>query len=245
MKKLIYVLLAINITALAFSQSLTRVSQWKTVTEASGGGSPGTTSLIAWYDMSTSGTSADLINQHNSGTHDLSASGTPTYASGYGVSDDSPAANWSVTGLSNSWMATDSDASFTIRFQGIGSITNGDYIFSSHGGAVYVRWITAGIRVEMGDVVHDTAIVPATSTWYTITVNFTASTDTVEVFVDGTSDGSTAGTYVDFSNTTYLGGNSTAQDTQIDFLACYNRVMTTDEVSWLYNTGSTRSYADL
>ena len=77
-------------------------------------------------------------------------------------------------------------------------------------------------------------------------MEYTATGDNIKATVNTVDYETTGGTFSQAnSGSAYFGGNNVPQDIEIDYLAFYDRVLTADEKMWLYNSGGTRTYAEL
>jgi hypothetical protein len=102
--------------------------------------------------------------------------------------------------------------------------------------------------IGTGSAVADTLGVPATGTWYFVVAwhDETADTDNIQIN-NGTIDSGASVGIGDGTGGFAVGGFTTGTDTWdglIDQVGLWKRVLTTDERTWLYNSGSGRSYAD-
>lgn len=91
----------------------------------------------------------------------------------------------------------------------------------------------------------------ATATWYFFAFWHDDAGDTVNLRLDNGSPVSTATTSepnasptADFVIGQYQGASSGGMDGVIDEVCVYSRVLTTDEIDWLYNSGAGRAYAE-
>lgn len=92
---------------------------------------------------------------------------------------------------------------------------------------------------------------PSTSTWYHVVATYTASSNTVQLFVNTASQGTSstatisifAGTSaIDFGQ--YNGGGGNFFDGKLDEIGFWNKVLSTVEISDLYNGGSGQTMID-
>lgn len=174
---------------------------------ASGGGVD-KTNLVAWFDMSISGTK-DLSNKHNPGTHDLTegTGNAPTYTADYVVANDdstTPTYLLSPGGLFTGSPAAfnpdgNTDSTLVIAFR----VTNGghgDYPLWCSGNQCYVRFMStgAGPYGVIGNVANTNAGYGtlSTGTDYIVAVVHNSTADTTTIWVDGTEyNTSAAGTW--------------------------------------------------
>jgi hypothetical protein len=204
---------------------------------AGGGDSPGTTSLVAWYDFD------DTNDAHAS--YDLAETGTVTYDSG--VATIGASGQLQNSAVDNNWGQSDADRTFAIRFQGDAGAANGYYPFYMNDGRVSVRWYeTGGALVRMNNVSLNIGDNFVEDTWYLVIARYNATTDDMDVLVNGAAP--TVSTTNMVHSTT--GGNLRLPDTggqpfSYDFLLFYDRRLSDAECEWLYNDGATRVYSDL
>jgi hypothetical protein len=212
-----------------------------------GGTSPGVTNIVAWYDFAD-GTDAD------GNTLPLTDIGTPSYTAGppsYGTSSDgAPGNGWRQNTLDTTLNAA-GNWSIVIRFRALSGIVSGDYIVTGNGSRTAVNYSTTagvGIRGKIGTATFiDSAVVPSENVWYTVVVTRNDTSGISSISVNGatfvtasTTESHNVGDFV-------FGGNSTAATNpmDIDFCGIWNRALTQDEVTWLYNSDGTRTYAEL
>ena len=203
------------------------------------------TSLVAWYDF------GDATDAHAS--YDLTEVGSPSYTRGtpnYGTSVQSTGAQWNSpasTGIISAWGGAAVDCTFGIRFKTGASVSSGDYILKHPNIRFAVRSLTGGSTVFINSASsHDTGYTFTSGTWYSLVAVRDATTGNVQVYINNNDTG-----YTVCSNgwndavVTFGGAASAAEDIDIDYMFFYNRELTSDEVAWIYNSGGTRTYADL
>ena len=203
------------------------------------------TSLVAWYDF------GDATDAHAS--YDLTEVGSPSYTSGtpnYGTSVQSTGAQWNSpasTGIISAWGGAAVDCTFGIRFKTGASVSSGDYILKHPNIRFAVRSLTGGSTVFINSASsHNTGYTFTSGTWYSLVAVRDATTGNVQVYINNNDTG-----YTKCSNgwndavITFGGAASAAEDIDIDYMFFYNRELTSDEVAWIYNSGGTRTYADL
>ena len=200
------------------------------------------TSLVAWYDF------GDATDAHAS--YDLTETGEPAYTAGppsYGSATSTTSQHGKTTpttGLTSAWPATSSDAAWVVRLRFGDSVANGNFLIQSTDTRYAIRFLTAGVSAIMNNVVHATSVSLSKNTWYTIAINYTHSTGTVEVYVSGDSAGSSSGTASDSAAAIYFGGtSSTPEDVDIDFMGFFNRHLTSDEIDFITDA-TTVTYAN-
>ena len=233
--------------------------RWKSSLKpaASGDDNPGTTNLVNDWSMDeTSGTRAD-----SHGSADLTDNNTVTSATGVisNAASFNPAnseylssSTQPVTGT----VARATECWFKTSYSGTDSQCITDYGAGSTG----ARW---RIEIDNGGLVA-LRIFGATKiwdsswndgNWHHLVMQVAASSDCddVEVYVDGTLDTSASGASATVSIDTGTGSqrigirsNTTKGfNGQIDEFRNWNRVLTSAEITWLYNSGSGRAYSDV
>lgn len=106
---------------------------------------------------------------------------------------------------------------------------------------------TSGTLVTLTDSLGTTL---STGTLYMITVTYDLSAGTMELFLNGSSLGTTAGGNTTIANTTaplYIGaepGNGVYFDGVMDELSVWNRIVTSEEIAEIYNAGAGLGYDD-
>jgi len=203
-----------------------------------GGDSPGTTSLVAWWDF-------DNTNDSHS-TYNLIETGTPAYSSGVGTS--SSGNYWTHPTVDNNWHTTDADCTYVVRYRGDSGAVNGQYVFAIQSNRNQIRWYetTGGTMYEISNVNIVSGDNQTEGTWYLAIVRYNSTTDDADVLVNDAAPTTSTGNGVH----DYSGGDLKVPDPggspfSYDFLAFYNRRLTDAECTWLYNSGATRVYGDL
>lgn len=211
-----------------------------------GGTSPGLTNIVAWYDMADN-TDAD------GGTYNLAEQNSPSYTAGppsYGTSTDGTGsgAYWQQTSLDNNFGNVAGDWSFVIRWRANSGVNNNDDVFTMNGGRSRVRYNTTAITARCSTASAISSTVAATTgTWYTCVASYNNTSGVLsfsvnnETFVTSSLASSTA------VGTGFFGAtNTTLQHPfDIDFMGFWNKTLSQDNVTWLYNGGNTRTYAEL
>lgn len=216
-------------------------------TAGGGGTSPGLTNIIAWYDFANA-------NDADGGTFNLTEANSPTYTAGppsYGTSGNgAAAAHWTQTSLDESFANTAGDWSFVFRFQAKTGIANNDALIVGNGGRTSIEYTTGanGIRGGVGGTtLVNSNVVPAEDTWYTVVVSRNNTSGQTSISVNGATFVSGA-TTASFAVGNFVFGGSTTSNANpawIDFAGFWNKVLTQDNATWLYNSGGTRTYAEL
>jgi hypothetical protein len=211
---------------------------------AGGGTSPGLTNIVAWYDFADN-TDAD------GGTYNLLPQNSPAFTAGppsYGTATNgTPGAYWQQTSLDDNFGNVAGDWSMVIRFRALAGISSGDFIFTSNGGRFRVEYNTTSLRGQASGGVVTSAVAPTTDTWYTVVLvrDNTAGTSSISVNGGTFVTVSAAGSFA--TGTAFFGASSSANSNpcDIDFAGFWGKVLTQDNVTWLYNSGGTRTYSQL
>ena len=225
---------------------------------AAGPANPGTTNLVSYFSMEEA--SGNLIDSE--GSNDLTVSGTVTYSTTGKVDDcldfgtNAAGTNTTSTGVNltgdislSFWLNADVVESGDLaRFAGVGETeaTNALWFvnFASGGDMIVGHEHDAGVNQLK---TWDTNL--AADTWYHLAMVRDATALTWTLYVDGSAFG-TPYTYTKNANggasaDLVLGYSQAAYDGQLDEFAIFNDVLSADEVSWLYNSGSGRAYREL
>lgn len=224
------------------------------------------TSLIAWWTMDeTSGTRYD-----SHGSNDLSDGNTV----GYGTGIKSNAADFEYTSgnehlyaASNSELqmgGTDFTITFWVKVESFAA-SSGNWFVNKRGNTdnleyqVYSQKATGAPRFGTWDSLGNadylsptTAI--TTGEWHFIVASFNNTSKLKSISMDNETPTTTTLTGVTIpSGTAQMAiGNASwnptanlAHDGMIDEVAIWKRVLTADEITWLYNSGAGRTYTDL
>lgn len=196
------------------------------------------TSLVAWYDM------ADNTDSH--GSYTLVEDGTPSYDTNptRGIADDVGPNNWYQNTLDDTWLGTDQDATLAIRFQLYGSIATGDWIYYSHSGEAYIR-NNNPVAVSLGNIALTTSLTSSTGVWYLFIMEYDSATDSIDLWINNGTVQEASGTYADAADQTYIGGGANGEDIEVDYVGFWNRKLTSDERTAIYNSGGTFNYSDM
>lgn len=229
-----------------------------------------TTSLVSYWKMDeASGTREDIH-----GPNDLTANGTGGVGSATGKinsaadfelsdSDYLSIADASQTGLDFSgdmsasfWLniesAPASGEDFTVFSKGSGADGAYALTYSNVGGTPKLNfWIfdSGNPSENINMLVNQTF---STATWYHVVVTFTASTDTAEFFVNGSSlgtasnslySGTTNNSALPFNIGRYQAGNRYF-DGLIDELGMWSKVLSGSEITDLYNSSNGLPYSE-
>lgn len=211
---------------------------------AGGGTSPGTTGLIAWYNF------ADAKDADGE-TYNLTEIGSPGYTSGppsYGTAEDgNPGKHWEQATLDNNFANTAGSWSFVFRFRGLTGLASGDNVMNGNGGRTVVTYHSTSLRGVVGGVSISSTVAPSLNTWYTLLFVWDNAAGIAKISVNGSTFETTGGTQNTSVGTFFIGANSATngQPCDIDFAAFWNAALTQDNATWLYNSGGTRTYAEL
>ena len=198
------------------------------------------TSLFAWFDFDSA---ADA---HS--TYTLVESNAPAYTSGYGSSLASGTNCWRQSTIGSKFYTNNVDMSFVIRYRGVAGIVAGSFIVHGWNGRVAVRWYTTGNVVYFGLSSSLTLSAAVTNTWYCLIAQYTAADNSLDVWVNNGTVTEASGTSTVGSGALLIGRGTDATMTStfdIDYLGFFNRLLTSDERTWLYNSGGTRTYSEL
>jgi len=204
------------------------------------------TSLYAWYDFTS-----DESDAH--GTNDLGVTGSPIYTNlggqAYAIcTSNTPAGFVDDAGanIGTSWNTNDVDSALVCRWRVRTGFVNGHRVASFKNQRAQIRYLTSNINGRMGNKFDTSGTAGNTNDWFCTVVNHEVG-NIVETFINNSTDGKSTGTY-DVANNLlgYLPGEGiTHQDADIDYIAFYNRILTTAEVAAVYNSSNTITYADL
>jgi hypothetical protein len=239
--------------------------RWKSSlkpTSGGGGGgdnNPGTTNLVGGWSMDeTSGTRAD-----SDGSNDLTDNNTVGYATGV-ISNAASfvAANTeylssttvpvSGTGARSVEVWFKTSTSGTMHIVGFGTdnggVNGGSFRLSIESGALWCK--VYGGAASFGGTWNN-------GSWHHVVFQVQASgvVSDIELYVDGSSQTRVSGSTLTRAIDTgtgffYVGRNiqSTSDnyfDGDVDILRIFNDELTADEITWLYNSGSGKSYSDV
>jgi hypothetical protein len=103
--------------------------------------------------------------------------------------------------------------------------------------------------VNFTSVATDDFGVAAGATWYLVVARHDATANTIDIGVNAGTQTSTAYSFGcwDGSNAFNIGGSSegVSLDGMLSQVGVWKKKLTTDEITWLYNSGNGRSYADI
>lgn len=218
---------------------------------------PGSTNLVACWSLDeTSGTRADLYGSNNLTDNNTVLYGTGKVSNAADFERDNSeylsGSNLSLTSFTwNGWIKLESKTGFQF-------IANQwDYTNNK------MRWALAydnsidRFRLYIStngsdtiDVIANNFGSPSTNTWYFVTAAFSSGNQLSISVNAGTPDTtSTASTMYNGSVSFYMGTRTNTNlgyfDGMIDEAIIYSRVLTTDEIDWLYNSGSGRACSDI
>ncbi len=258
MKQLLTILVSLVLVYGPFVQPV--AASWLMVLSGSvpAGSSPGTTSLLAYYAL-------EDANDSHSGAKNLSVgAGAPTYTAGKvnnamlidaaewltradEAAFEPGSTAWSVSlwfnatdatptgaqGIATKWLTTGNQRTWRISQEVAGTT---QFFVSTDG--------TANVSVATTDTRSD-------ATWYHCVVVYVPSTS-IKIYINGSLNNTNTtsipaslfGGTAAFEIGTYTGSGNSFRG-QIDECSLYTKELTAANVTWLYNAGSGRTYADL
>ena len=154
--------------------------------------------------------------------------------------DTLPSTNGTNAGLIEKLLGTGNQRSYLFGMSyGVGTADTAEWriAMSSDGSALTTKYITRTAT--------------STSTWYHVVITYDASAGTVEIFVNGSSEGTATGLPTSIYDSTasfYLGASVNALasyfDGRLDEFGFWSKVLTSGEISDLYNSGSGIPFAE-
>lgn len=193
--------------------------------------SPGTTSLLAWYDFT-----ADATDDHSS--YDLDTTGAPVFSGGY-VTYDATSRNYAVGSLGNAFNHAAGDWAMVVRWKAYTSLANNSIFLS--GSRMEIKYNTTATSVVLSDVTRTTTA-GVLDTWFLTVASWDSGTNTLSVSTNGVDFVTSTGTPGHATGTMYFGSYL---NVQIDFAGFYSKELTQGNAAWFYNSNATRVYADL
>jgi len=223
-----------------------------------------TDSLVSWWSMEE--TSGARVDDH--GVNDLTDNNTVLYGTGIisnGADFEYSSSEYlSIAGASQVGLDVTGDFSISgwVYYE---SLSNNHYViskgFESDGNTVRAYkfgWETGNVlslhisSAGSGGTQVTVAWTPSTATWYHLVVNYDADAGSADFYVNGSQQGTTQ---TGLPNAIYNGSSKTFvgsydqtyyfHDGILDELGFWSRVLTTDEITSLYNSGTGLGYADL
>ena len=221
---------------------------------------PGTTNLVGDWSMDeTSGTRVD-----SHGSNDLTDNNTVGYATGvisnassfvsanseYLSSTTVPVTGTDARSLEVWFKTSTSGTMHIVGFGGSSTSTNGAaFRLSIENGSLFCR--VYGGYAGFGGSWNDGA-------WHQVVLKVMDSgyVEDLEMYVDGSSQTRVSGSNLTLTaintgtDSFFVGQNIQSSATQyfngdVDILRVFNDELTADEITWLYNSGSGRSYSDI
>lgn len=223
---------------------------------------PGTTNLVAWWSLDeTSGTRND---SHS--TNNLSDNNTVGYNTG--VKSNAAAfarASSEYLSISDNAALSMGDIDFTIVAWVYLTDLTTSQIFVQKGSASDVNQreysllynvasnrfrFLAGNSTTSGYINADNLGAPSGTTWYFLVGEHDATNNTLTISVNNGTANSASYTGGSFNSASAMTVGAMSDGTysvngRIDEVAIYKRLLTADEIEWLYNSGSGRSYTDV
>lgn len=215
--------------------------------------SPGSGEVVSWYDFDDTITGEGNDDSHS--TRDLEEDNTPSYNTTgpeYGVADETGDKAWSQSNLSaaTNWDGS-GDWTIVTRVRYPTAPSPDGYVFE--GGSrmnLHLDSATGNIFFEIGNVVTDTGIAPTTNTWIFIIMEHDDTANEGKIYInqvataDDTITPSVHPTGSD--DITFGSSNGTnVEDIEFDYFVVFDDLLTSDEKTWFYNSGNSRSYGDL
>lgn len=219
---------------------------------------PGTANLVAWWSLESDGT--DATGRGNTAT----PNGTPTYAAG--VVGNAGNVNGTTQYFSAAHNADTSagDEDYTVagwvRFTDVAGVyaawgkmssasgwTRGPVLFIAGSSTLFFRVYDSTGNARS---VSKASAVSA-GTWAHVACSYTASSQLASMTINAgtpTTGDWSAFTFADSGGALTLGRRGDASwyhKGGIDEFCMYKRVLTADEITWLYNAGAGRTYANL
>lgn len=226
-------------------------------------------SLIASWDLAEA--TGDAVDSHSNG-YDLTETGG-TIASGSGPAgtantardfEDANGDDFRIADASAPNLSMGSTDDFSIAFFAklerndinLSAVTKSDNnniheyeVRYSDSGAWHFKVASGAAYANFTTAVSDAAF--TTGQWYFIVARHDAVNDTIDIGIDGdTTPSSTAYTHGCWDGTApfYLGqsgNNSVYFDGMLAQVRIWRKVLSTAEVTWLYNAGAGRTYAEI
>jgi hypothetical protein len=211
---------------------------------SSGGTSPGLTSIVAWYDMANA-------DDADGGTYNLSPQNSPSFTAGppsyVTTTDGAPGAFLQQTTLDDNWGNAAGDWSMVMRFRANAGVANDDRAFSGNGARTRVEYNTTSMRGRIANIAVTSAVAGAEATWYTMALVWDNTAGLAKISVNGDTFVTASG-ITSFTNGTMFFGATLSVNSNpfdIDYVGFWSKALTQDNVTWLYNSGGTRTYAEL
>lgn len=225
---------------------------------------PGTTNLAAWWSLNE--TSGNRLDSH--GANHLTPGGSVSYAAGkvgnaadfeattldyLSVTDNAAVSVGNTDFTICAWVKIESKPSFSpIVTKATGVAGGSEYQMDYRGDATdrfrMIIFNSSSVAVIATANVFGSPVVGA---WAFVVGQHNAATDTVSISVNAGAANTTAtgGADIPDSATACQVGGQTAvsryMDGLIDEVCLYKRVLTDDEITWLYNSGNGRAYSAL
>lgn len=231
--------------------------------------SPGTTNLVSYWEFEeASGTRFD-----SHGSNDLTDNNTVAQGTGIqGNGADFEATNSEYlsitdaaqTGLDLGASGTDFSASFWFNFESlpssgqyrtwfwkwVGGTNNRQFVidFTNASGAYRsaVLLSSNGSSSYNSEVNFSTSF--STATWYHFVYVYDASAGTLKAYVNGSLEvthSSTPTSIYNGNGAFWISNGQGFHDGVMDELGIWSEALTSDHITWLYNSGAGRTYADL
>ena len=220
-----------------------------------------TTSLVSYWDFEeTSAGTAQVDRRDRHGSNDLTDNNTTASATGkIGNGADFERSNneyLSISDGSQTGLDITTDRSFNFWFKFEDTSTQSFITKWGANDGFWIDWLndnTLRFRTSSDGSSAYTSTVswtPTASTWYMITYTYDMSAGEVKFYVNGSQQGSTQtghDTTVNNSTETFRVGNNSGSgylDGLMDELGVWDKILTSTEVSDLYNSGNGLPYSD-
>jgi len=218
--------------------------------------------LVAWYDLEeASGTRSDA---HTNGL-DLTENGTIGSTTGQ-VGDAADKASAGTDSLYHAddsllditgdltlagWVKYDAKTRiFPIIGKSNGTGNQRSYLLYKQTDSNKMRFLVSDDGTSAGNTIIESSSTFGTGAWYFV-VGVLSAGGTMELFVNNSSEGTATAPSAIYSSTSRLelwninGGTATTESGNLDSVAIWNRALSTDEITTLYNSGSGVAYSDL
>lgn len=226
---------------------------------------PVSTNLVAYYSLEeTSGTRNDSkgtnhLTDHNNVGSAAGKVGTAAdlefSSSQYlNVSDSTDLSMGDIDFSLTAWVNLESVGAsrVIVSKSDSGGAGNVEYMLMYNlGGDKFQFYVSSGSGLaNFTNVPATTLGSPSLATWYFIVVRHDAAADTISIQVNNGTIDSTAYTFGSYDSGVSFaigawGDGPESFDGLIDEVGVWKKVLTTDESTWLYNSGNGRSYSDI
>lgn len=224
--------------------------------------SPGSTNLVACWDLDeTSGVRYDYTDNNN----DLADGNTVLYGSGISgnaadfemddneylnIADNAYLSMGDIDMTITGWVYLESNTQTQqIIWKYSSTGPSKEYMFYFDLATTTFRWAVSGDGNVASIVVASNFGAPSTATWYYFVLQHDATNNQIKISINnGTMNslGHSTGIYDGNSDFSLSRNSSTVDfDGMLDTTTIYKRLLTADELTWLYNSGAGRSCASI